>query len=194
MAALSGRHGGSRHLLIRAGIGAAAVALVCGSTLLAQDVTEPSLKAAFLFNFVKFTDWSAETVAPELPLLLCVLGDESVRTELEQAVKGNKIGTHALNVIPVHIDGQLRACHLLYVTGLDRRQVQDLVGKIRDAPVFTVSDLDRFAELGGVLQLFVEGGKMRFAINPVSVLRARLRISSKVMALAKLVKDESGGR
>jgi len=186
--------GGSRQLLIRSRIGAAAVVLLCGSMLLAQDVTEPSLKAAFLFNFVKFTDWPAETVAPELPLLLCVLGDESVRTELEEAVKGNKIGAHALNVISVNIDGQLRSCHLLYVTGLDRRQSHELVGKVRNAPVFTVSDLDRFAQLGGVLQLFVEGGKMRFAINPVSMLRARLHISSKVMALAEVVKDESGGR
>ena len=42
--------------------------------------------------------------------------------------------------------------------------------------------------------MFVEGGKMRFAINPVSMLRARLHISSKVMALAEVVKDESGGR
>jgi hypothetical protein len=185
-----GGDGGSRQLLIRSCLVAATAAVLCGSALLAQDVTEPSLKAAFLFNFVKFTDWPAEALSPELPLLLCVLGDETVRTELEQAVKGSKIGVHAINVIPVSFDGPLRSCHLLYVTGLDRRRSQELVEKVRDAPVFTASDLDRFAELGGILQLFVEGGKMRFAINPASVLRARLRISSKVMALAKVVKDD----
>ena len=57
--------------------------------------------------------------------------------------------------------------------------------------MFTVSDFDGFASLGGVAQLFIENGKVRFAINPASALRARLQISSKVLALAKLVKDEA---
>jgi hypothetical protein len=57
--------------------------------------------------------------------------------------------------------------------------------------VFTVSDLEPFAALGGVGQLFVENGKMRFALNPASAQRAGLRISSKLLALAKVVNDET---
>jgi hypothetical protein len=119
-----------------------------------------------------------------------VLGDEAVQSELEQSVKGQTVGGHALNVIGILADGALRACHVLYVTGLDRRRSAQLIARVRDAPVFTVSDFEPFAALGGVSQLFIENGKVRFAINPASALRARLRISSKLLALAKLVKDE----
>ena len=159
--------------------------------MLAQDVPESTLKAAYLYNFVKFAEWPADPGASDLPLTLCVLGDEAVQTELEQAVKGHKVAEHALNVLGVNISGALRSCHILYVTGLDHRRVVQLLTLVKDAPVFTVSDFDTFAALGGVSQLFVENGKLRFAINPASALRARLHLSSKLLTLAKLVKDET---
>lgn len=164
--------------------------LLSASRLVAQGASEPTLKAAFLYNFVKFAEWPAEVWAPNMPLTLCVLGDEAVQSELERSVKGHTVGERPLNVIPVSIDGALRSCHLLYVTGLDRRRLAHVIAQVKEAPVFTVSDTDAFAALGGISQLFVENGKMKFAINPASALRARLRISSKLLALAKLVKDE----
>ena len=154
-------------------------------------VAAQHVQAAFLYNFVKFAEWPPEAVAPNDPLTLCVLGEEAVRSELEQSVKGHKIAEHSLNVIRSTVDGALRSCHLLYVTGLDRRRLSELIARLKDAPVFTVSDFDSFASLGGVAQLFLESGKMRFAINPASALRARLRISSKLLILAKLAKDEA---
>jgi hypothetical protein len=164
--------------------------LLCASRALAQGVPEPTLKAAFLYNFVKFAEWPADAWAPNVPLTLCVLGDEAVESELEQSVKGHTVSGHSIAVIGITIEGALRSCHLLYITGLDRRRLALLVARIKDAPVFTVSDFDAFASFGGVSQLFIENGKVRFAINPASALRARLRISSKLLALAKLVKDE----
>jgi hypothetical protein len=180
-----------KHRRILRSSGAAVVVWLCGSGILAQGVPEPTLKAAFLYNFVKFAEWPAEAGAPDFPLTFCVLGDAAVQTGLEEAVKGHTVGLHSLHVIRVDVDGALRSCHILYVTGLDRRRSLQLIERVKDAPVFTVSDFEAFAALGGVSQLFVENGKMRFAINPASALRARLRISSKLLALAKLVKDEA---
>jgi hypothetical protein len=56
--------------------------------------------------------------------------------------------------------------------------------------VLTVSDRDQFAQSGGMVGLFVEGGKMRFAINVEAAQRARLRFSSRLPALAKRVKED----
>ena len=181
------------HRQILRPIGAAAVVLLCASRTLAQTAPEPTLKAAFLYNFVKFAEWPAEVVAPNSPLTLCVIGDAAVQSELEQSVKGHTVAEHSLNVIRSTADGALRSCQLLYVTGLDRRRLSELIVRVKDASVLTVSDFDAFASFGGVAQLFLENGKMRFAINPASALRARLRISSKLLTLAKLVKDEPEG-
>jgi len=157
----------------------------------AQGTPESALKAAFLYNFVKFAAWPTVAAPPDSALKLCVLGDEAVEIALEQTVKDRQVDGHALAVASVKVEGALGSCHVLYVTGLDRRGSVQLIERVKAAPVFTVSDLDAFAALGGVGQLFVENGKMKFALNPTSAQRAGLRLSSKLLALAKIVKDES---
>jgi hypothetical protein len=166
----------------------AAQLLICAATV-AQGTAEPALKAAFLYNFVKFTEWPADVVPSDGAITLCVFGDEAVATALEQTIKGRQVGGHAVTVARVNV--ALSSCQVLYVSGVDRRQAVQVIERVKVAPVFTVGDLDGFAALGGVGQLFVENGKMRFALNPTSAQRARLRLSSKLLALAKVVKDES---
>jgi hypothetical protein len=161
----------------------------------AQGTSEPALKAAFLYSFVKFTEWPTVAVRPDSALKMCVLGDEAVATALEQTVKDRQVDGHAITVLRVNVDAALISCHVLYVTGLDQRGSARLIDRVKAAPVFTVGDLETFAALGGVGELFVENGKMRFALNPGSAQRAGIRLSSKLLALAKIVKDAAeGGR
>jgi hypothetical protein len=171
--------------------GFVAVQLLASAVTMAQGAVEPALKAAYLYNFVKFTEWRAEAVPSDASIRLCVLGDEAVETALEQTVKNRQVGGRSFTVMRVNVDDALSSCRVLYVTGLDRRRLAQLLERIKAAPVFTVSDLDGFAAFGGVGQLFVENGKMKFALNPTSAQRAGLRLSSKLLALAKIVKDES---
>jgi hypothetical protein len=168
-----------------------AVQLLAHPGPVAQGSPESALKAAFLYNFVKFAGWPRVTAPPDSALKLCVLGDEAVGIALEQTVKDRQVDGHALTVASVKVEDPLGSCHVLYVTGLDRRSSVRLLERVKAAPVFTVSDLDMFAALGGVAQLFVENGKMRFALNPASAQRAGIRLSSKLLALAKVVKDDA---
>ena len=64
----------------------------------AQDVTEPALKAAFIYNFAKFTEWPTDVVAAGEPLVMCVVDDEAVADALERAVKGRVIASHSILV------------------------------------------------------------------------------------------------
>jgi hypothetical protein len=169
-------------------VGIVAAQLLASAWIGAQGTVEAALKAAFLYNFVKFTEWPPEVVPSDGAIRLCVFGDEAVATALEQTVKGRQVDGHSFTVARMNVD--LSSCHVLYVTGVDRRQTLQVIERVKTAPVFTVSDLDGFAALGGVGQLFVEDGKMRFALNPAAAQRARLRISSKLLVLAKVVKDE----
>ena len=56
--------------------------------------------------------------------------------------------------------------------------------------MLTVSDAARFAQTGGMVELFIEDGRMRFAVNVDALQRARVRLSSRVLALAKIVRDD----
>jgi|RhiMethySRZTD1v2_1073278.scaffolds.fasta_scaffold04556_12 uncharacterized protein DUF4154 len=168
----------------------AAIAL-SGVVGLAQDVTEPSLKAAFIYNFAKFTEWPADVLAGSTPFTACVLGDAPIGDALERSVKGRQLVGHVIAVQRVAPDGPLKSCHLLYISGLKAAQIAGIVDAIKGAPVLTISDVDDFARMGGIAHVFVENGKMRFDLNLELAKRARLQLSSKLLVLAARVHDGS---
>jgi hypothetical protein len=166
------------------------VVTAAASLAYAETVTAPAVKAAFLYNFAKFTEWPSDTLAPRQRLALCVIGDMAVAEALAQTIKGRSIDGHELAMEVVEADGPIRSCHLLFVGGPDVKRSAQLFQALKGAAVFTVSDGDKFAELGGVAQLIPENDRIRFAINVMSAERARLRLSSKLLSLATIVKDQ----
>jgi hypothetical protein len=161
----------------------------CATPANAQAVAVPALKAAFLYNFAKFAEWPADSLAQGQRLSLCVVNDAAVADALEQAIKGRAIEGHVLTVHVIKAEGPVRSCHVLYITGLDARRSGQLLGVVKGAAILTVSDADRFAESGGVAQLILEQGRMRFAVNVAAARRAHVRLSPRLLRLAMIVKD-----
>jgi len=153
-------------------------------------VTAAALRAAFLFNFAKFSVWPADTLAPGQRLSMCVVGDAAVADTLGQTIKGHDIEGHELTVTVLKADQSASGCHLLYVSASEIKRSAGLLLGIKPASVFTVSDADGFAQSGGVAELIVENDRIRFAINVAAAHRTRLSISSKLLSLATIVKDD----
>jgi hypothetical protein len=152
-------------------------------------VAVSTLKAAFLYNFAKFSEWPAGVLVPGQRLAMCVVGDAAVADALGETIKGHAIDGHELTVTVLKVDQSASGCHLLYVSASEAKRSAAVLLAVRGLSVFTVSDADRFAESGGVAQLIVENDRMRFAINFDAAQRGRLKISSKLLSLAKIVKD-----
>jgi hypothetical protein len=169
---------------------AAVLVLTHASQAGSQSVMVPALKAAFLYNFARFAEWPAAALPPGQRLSLCVVGDDAVADALEPLIKGRAVDGHELTRQIVKFDGPVRSCHLLYVSGRDAKEVRQLLAAVQGASVFTVSDRDKFAESGGVAQLILESDRMRFAINVAAAQRARLQLSSKLLTLATIIKDD----
>jgi len=155
----------------------------------AQSAPEPALKAAFLYNFAKFAEWPADA-APADPLTICVFGDTAIADALDETVKGRTLDGRKTVVVRVKPES-FRSCHVLYLAGLDAKRGQAVIDDLKGVPVLTVGDREQFAQSGGIAGLFVEQGRMRFAINVEAALRGRLRISSRLLSLAKIVKDDN---
>jgi hypothetical protein len=150
----------------------------------AQDVTEPALKAAFIYNFALFTQWPADLVPEGDPFVLCVVGDADVRSALERIVGKRRLGGRAVAISDLP-PGPRRVCHLLYVSGRTSDDAGRLIVGLRDAPVLTISDLDGFIAQGGIAQFFFEQGRLRFSVQLEAARRAHLQISSRLLTLAK---------
>jgi YfiR/HmsC-like len=174
----------------RRGAGAILAAfMLCASTGGAQDVTEPALKAAFIYNFAKFTEWPEDTLPASGTFAACVLGDSPTEDALERASRGRQLSGRGISVSQVQLAGKLRSCHLLYISGVTPAQLAATMAALEGAPVLTISDIDDFSKMGGVAQMFVENGKMRFDLNLEVAKRSRLLLSSRLLVLAAHVHE-----
>jgi hypothetical protein len=165
--------------------------LLAGSTdpLHAQDVTEVTLKGAFLFNFARFTQWPDDAFLADSAVTACVVGDAAVGDAFARTVKGKRISGRPITVTTIAADKPLPTCHVLYLSGSAGAGIADIVSKVREVPVLTVSDAEAFSRRGGIVEMFVDAGRMKFRINARSAERARLKLSSRLLALAEIVDE-----
>jgi hypothetical protein len=173
-------------------IALAVVMLASAAFVASQSVTQPALKAAFLFNFAKFVEWPLD-LSPAA-LCVCVLDDVAVEDSLSQLISGAPVPGRSVALVKGARNRSLRGCHVVYVGDTDPARVAATLDEVKNAPILTVGDGDQFARDGGMIGLFIEDGRMRFAINPDAAQRAGLRLSSRLLSLAKIVKEGRHGQ
>jgi hypothetical protein len=152
------------------------------------DVTlDVAVKAAFLYNFAKFTEWPA--LAAGAPVLFCVVGDDRIADALAETVRGQNISGHALDVSRPRDIATWHVCHLLFIADEETRRSAGGLSRTKALAVLTVSDAKGFSQADGIIELYVEGGRIRFAINVDAAERSGLYISSRLLGLAKIVRS-----
>lgn len=163
------------------------VGLCVGPIQAAQSAPEPVLKAAFLLNFVRFTGWPPGSPGdPEarVPMVLCV-ADPEVAAALNFAAANERVANRDLIVRPVRPADILHDCALLYIGRDHARRVPPILTRLEGRAVLTVSDADHFVADGGMIQLYRRDGGIRFDIGLDAAVRARLRLSSRLLQLAR---------
>lgn len=147
------------------------------------------MKAAFLYNFAKFVEWPAGTFATErAPIVIGVLGDDPLGAALEQAVQGKTVNGRAL-VVKRLKTLPLPVCHILFITASERKRASQFIEGLLGQPVLTVGETEQFAQSGGLVNFFIEDNKVRFEINVDNAERSRIKISAKLLSLARVVRD-----
>ena len=154
--------------------------LSAAAALHAQEVSlEYQLKAAYLFNFVKFVEWPS--AAGPGPLVICVAGRNPFGGALAETVRGEYVNDRILatRVISMPEPG----CHVVFLPhGV---AAMAYLRAARDSPTLTVGESPEFIAEGGIVNFIAEQGKIRFQISPVAAERADLRISSHLLRLAR---------
>ncbi len=172
-------------LLLLAFCGLGGVAVVAR----AQGVaSEYDVKAAFLFNFTKFVEWPPAAFADERsPLKICILGDNPFGKTL-RALTNEEVAGRRLNLVHLENLSNLESCHVLFISRSERERLGQVLASLRIAPALTVGDMPGFIDQGGMINFILEGSKVRFDVNQEAAERAGLKISSRLLALAKHVK------
>jgi hypothetical protein len=148
---------------------------------------EDQLKAAYLFNFVKFVEWPEGAVGQTL--IVCFLGGAGVHAALAAGIENKKAGQRSLLARKVARSDGAGDCNVLYIeAGAAPVDWQALLAGTR--AVLTVSDAGKFTHNGGMIELFTESNRLRFNIQLGHAHKAGLRVSSSLLQLAAAVEKE----
>jgi hypothetical protein len=154
----------------------------------AQPAGQPSeyeIKAAFLFNFAKFTEWpSSAFAADSSPIVIGTLGGNPFGDALERALKNKTLNNRPLVFKEFTTAEQATNCHVLFINSAEKARFPEILKTLRSSSVLTVSESDDFIAAGGMINFFPEGNKVRFQINDQAVKAGRLKLSAKLMSLA----------
>ncbi len=148
---------------------------------------EHRIKAAFLYNFAKFTVWPAGAFADaRAPLRLCVLGKDPFQGTLA-ALEGKIVKNRPIMVNRLESTDSPEKCHLLFVSASERGRLGTILKSLRGLPVLVVGDTPDFAVSGGIVRLKTVGNNIRFEINVGAAQHVKLKLDSRLLMLGKIV-------
>ena len=196
MAFLNPAWHGRAGLLVRKSVVAGGLGLLLAGPLsacLCGQAGEYQVKAAFLFNFAKFVEWPGPDPAND-PINLCVVGDDPFGSLLDQMVKGKLANGRAMEIRRISPGVKFERCQIAFIAASERKRLPALLESLGHAGVLTVGETDDFARGGGIISFFLDNNHVRLEVNVDAADRAGLKISSKLLSLAKIVRDPSGGK
>jgi hypothetical protein len=162
--------------------------VICVPVFAQQALPEYQVKAAYLVNFLKFVEYPNESFAySHAPIVIGVVGDDPLGNALPQLVVGKTVQGRDLAIRMYHRGEDLRGAHILFISSSEKRLLPSILSSLRGSSVLTVADTPGFLDAGGMIQFLNEDGRVHFAINVDATSRANLKMSSKLLSLAKLV-------
>lgn len=175
---------------------AAVVALALVATLASAPVRasrdEYEVKAAFLLNFARLVEWpAAARPAEQEPLVVAVLGSEAVQRTIARSIGNASVGDHVISVRRISGPEEVAGSHILFVSREDSEDLAPILEAARAHAALAVGESQGFALSGGVINFFTEKKRLRFEINPDAARSAGLKVSSRLLRLAVLVRSGS---
>src|ERR1051326_4432727 len=166
--------------------------VLCSSRLGARDeFPEYQLKAAFLYNFAKFMTWPTNAFSDAgTPLTIGLLGDDPFGPRLKDTVQGKTVNGRSIVLRPLKRDESPKGCHILFISRSEKERIPAILASVEGQSILTVSEVERFAHNGGMINFVVVSESVRFEMNVQAAERAGLQVSSKLAGVGIMVKPE----
>lgn len=169
------------------------LAILAASAEARSATPEYEVKAAFIYNFTKFVDWPDSEPEERSNLGLCILGDDPFGNSMD-ALAGREVQGRSIEIRYPETLGDARSCQVVYISRSEGSRVSEILSELGESRgILFVSDIPRFAEQGGTIELRVIDNKIRFAVNVAAADSGRIEISSRLLRLAVEVMDDGGG-
>lgn len=164
-----------------------AAAVAFGGAARAEEAAKEYLvKAAFIYNFVKFVEWPGElAVAQQKEINICVIGKNPFNSQGKDVF--TRASTSALKLSLTEKggwSGSADGCHIAFISSSEEPRLAEIASALKSAPVLTVSDIDNFAERGGIIGFVTQDNKVKVAVNTKVAGGAGLRVDAQLLEIA----------
>jgi hypothetical protein len=164
-----------------------------------QDLvsSEYLIKAGFIYNFANLVQWpSTSFLQPDSPIVIAILGEDPFGTTLDRVLDGKKVNGRPFVIRRLKSVAELqrsaanpRECQILYVSSSEMPYLAETLQVVKDSPILTIGEKPGFAKSGGIINLVLEDNRVRFEVNVDAAKEADLNISSRLLALARIVQS-----
>jgi hypothetical protein len=154
----------------------------------AQDAAMPEqqIKAAYILNFTRYASWPAAVLADaRAPLVLCMLGQGG--GDIARQLQSRAAGSHPLDLRTITRSEEIAPCHALYIGPSERPRQAALLARLRDQAVLTIGDSATFLADGGMINMMLIEGSIRFEVNLAAAKQSGVSLNPRVLALAERV-------
>jgi hypothetical protein len=172
--------------------------LLISATALHAQVASPQsaepgeyeLKAAFLFNFAKFVQWPPSAfVSPQSPFEICILGDDPFGKSIDDVLRGKTVADRTVAIDRLKSLPAGEHCQILFISSSEGKHLPEIFAALKGTSTLAIGETEDFAASGGMIQFKLEEHRVRFIINVDATQQAGLQVSSKLLALAQVVRN-----
>lgn len=150
-----------------------------------QTSNEYQVKAAFIYHLARMVEWPEKNLHTTLPLTFCFIGQDSFGKTLDLIKEKTVKNRPLLLKKDVHLS-EIKQCHLLFIEFSEIERLDSILAAVGDLPILTIGDVEKFTRQGGMINLLKINNKIQIEINLKPVKRAKLIISSRLLAIAKI--------
>lgn len=157
-----------------------------------SESSEYLIKAGFIYNFAQLVQWPAGTFAQaDSPIVIGIFGTDPFGGTIDRVIENKKLDGRSLVVKRLKRGASIKDCNILFVSASETPHLDEVIQSAKGLPILTIGETPGFAVRGGIINLTLEGNKVRFEVNIDAAKQANLSISSRLLALARIVSAQT---
>jgi hypothetical protein len=147
---------------------------------------EYEVKAAYIYYLAKFVNWPDTAFAAQNePIVIGVFGDDAFGSMLKLIVKSKRAQNHPINVQLLKRPADCRNCHMIFISTSELKRFRQIYESLQEQSVLIVTEADTNSSSKGIVNFFMEAGKVQFEVDIARAEKAGLQVSSKLLRLAR---------
>lgn len=154
-----------------------------------DGTSEYQVKAAFLYNFTKYVEWPQNAFGDNPTFTIGIVGKDPFGRMLEKTIEGKSADGKEIVIKRFARADDVQPCPILFVSESEKNKVGKILEQLGKSGTLTVSESDQFLQRGGIINFVIQNDRVRFEINTGAADRAGIKISSRLLSLAKNVRS-----